>query len=134
MMYLFDTSAWLAHLFGESGVVETGLIFDDPQAEVAVSVLSLPEMHGRLKALGRQEQWPGVMEIYASLFAKMLPVDERIAQKAIELRTKTTPRLPTIDALIAATAAFHQLTLVHRDPHLAAIESSDLHQLVLPDQ
>ena len=134
MMYLFDTSAWLAHLLGEPGVMETGLIFDDPTAEVSVSVLSLPEMHGRLKALGRQEQWPGVMEIYAVLFTKILPVDERIAQKAVELRTNTTPRLPTIDALIAATAAVHQLTLVHRDPHLTAIDSSDLQQRILPDQ
>ncbi len=134
MMYLFDTSAWLAHLFGEPGVAEITAIFDDPQAQVSISVLSLPEMYGRLKALNRQEEWASVREIYAALFSKTLVVDEQIAQAAIVLRAGTTPRLPTIDALIAATALVHKLTLVHRDPHIAAIADDRLRQMKLPDR
>lgn len=134
MMYLFDTSAWLAHLFGEPGVAEITAIFDDPQAQVSISVLSLPEMYGRLKALNRQEEWASVREIYAALFSKTLVVDEQIAQAAIVLRAGTTPRLPTIDALIAATALVHKLTLVHRDPHIAAIADERLRQMKLPDR
>lgn len=134
MTYLFDTSAWLAHLFGEPGVAEIGTIFDDPQARVSISVLSLPEMYGRLKALNRQEEWASVREIYAALFSRTLDVDEPIAQAAIVLRAGTTPRLPTVDALIAATAVVHKLTLVHRDPHIAAILDERLRQMKLPDR
>lgn len=134
MTHLLDTSAWLAHLFGEPGAEAVNLLFEDPQNVVHVSILSLPEMYGRLKALDRQEQWPLVRDTYAGLFAKYLPVDEAIAAAAIELRGSTQPRLPTIDALIAATATVHGLTLVHRDPHLAAIAGASLSQVSLPDK
>lgn len=134
MTYLFDTSAWLAHLFGEPGVAEITAIFDDPQAQVSISVLSLPEMYSRLRALNRQEEWASVREIYAALFSRTLVVDEQIAQVAIVLRAGTTPLLPTIDALIAATALVHKLTLVHRDPHIAAIADDRLRQMKLPDR
>ena len=134
MTHLFDTSAWLAHLFGEPGMAETTSIFDDPHAQVSISVLSLPEMYGRLKALGKQDEWVSVKAIYSALFARMLAVDEQIAETAIVLRSSTTPRLPTIDALIAATAVVHKLTLVHRDPHIAAVADNELRQMRLPDQ
>lgn len=134
MSHLLDTSAWLAHLFGEPGVEEVSRIFEDAQSEVFVSVLSLPEMYGRLKALDRQDQWPLVRDTYAELFARVLPVDESIAAAAIEFRSSAQPRLPTIDALIAATARVHGLILVHRDPHLAAIPTTSLAQLILPDK
>lgn len=134
MSHLLDTSAWLAHLFGEPGVEEVSRIFEDAQSEVFVSVLSLPEMYGRLKALDRQDQWPLVRDTYAELFARVLPVDESIAAAAIDFRSSAQPRLPTIDALIAATARVHGLILVHRDPHLAAIPVKSLAQLTLPDK
>lgn len=134
MSHLLDTSAWLAHLFGEPGVEEVSRIFEDAQSEVFVSVLSLPEMYGRLKALDRQDQWPLVRDTYAELFARVLPVDESIAAAAIDFRSSAQPRLPTIDALIAATAQVHGLILVHRDPHLAAIPAKSLAQLTLPDK
>lgn len=134
MTYLFDTSAWLAHLFGEPGVDEIMQVFDDPASEVSVSVLSLLEVHGRLKALGKQDQWPTINKIYSALFVRALPIDERVAQIGIEVRSATTPRLPVIDALIAATAVVHQLVLVHRDPHIAAIADSRLRQLILSDK
>ncbi len=64
-MFLLDTSAWLAHLFGEPGA---------------------------------------------------------------------TKRLPTIDALIAATAVQNKAVLVHRDPHFEAIPIEQLQQLKLPEK
>lgn len=134
MTHLLDTSAWLAHLFGESGVEEINLIFADPQNEVFVSALCLLEVYGRLRSLDKQEMFPQTQATYAALFSKVLPVDESVAQTAIDLRTNTQTRLPTIDALIAATAVVHKLTLVHRDPHLAAITSSRLRQMRLPDK
>ncbi len=132
MTYLLDSSAWLAHLFGEPGVEEVNQLFADPRNDVSISVLSLPEVYARLKALGRQDQWPYVWGIYAAFFTKVIPVDEAVAHQAIVLREATPDRLPTVDGLIAATAAVHQLALVHRDPHIGAVPAQNLRQIRLP--
>lgn len=134
MTHLLDSSAWLAHLFGEPGVDDVTLLFDDSKNEVSISALSIPEVYGRLKSMERQSHWPEVWEIYSELFFKVLPVDDVTAHQAVQLRAGTTGRLPTIDGLIAATALSCQLTLVHRDPHLSAISNPDLHQMQLPDK
>lgn len=131
-MYLFDSSAWLAHLFGEPGMEQVNLLFDDPRVEISISVLSIPEIYGRLRAIDRQTHWPVVWENYVSLFTRVIVTDERIALQAIALRAAMADRLPTVDGLIAATAAVHGLILVHRDPHLAAIPSHLLQQQHLP--
>lgn len=134
MNYLLDTSAWLAHLFGEAGALEIREIFNDPHAQVFVSVLSLWEVHARLKALCREEQWPVVYSAYASVFVRILPVDEQVVVAAIQLRAATPARLPTVDGLIAATGVVHNLTLVHRDAHFASIPGENVRQIQLPDQ
>jgi predicted nucleic acid-binding protein len=134
MSYLLDSSAWLAHLFGEPGVEQINLLFEDSRFDVSISVLSIPEVHSRLKALGQQAQWAEVWKLYASLFSRVLPVDEGIAQQALLLRNAIPHRLPTIDCLIAATAAAQQVTLVHRDPHFMMIPERYLKQLQLPDK
>ena len=132
MTYLLDSSAWLAHLFGEPGVEEVNQLFADPRNDISISVLSLPEVYARLKALGRQDQWSHVWGIYAVLFTKVISVDEAVAHQAILLREATTDRLPAIDGLIAATAVVHQLALVHRDPHISAVPAQNLRQIRLP--
>lgn len=134
MTHLLDSSAWLAHLFGEAGVEQVNQLFDDPQIEVSISALSIPEVYARLKSLGRQENWPKVWEIYSALFTKIIPVDEATAHQAIRLRVAVSERLPTIDGLIAATAVVQELILVHRDPHLASIPAQLLQQWQLPDK
>jgi predicted nucleic acid-binding protein len=130
---LLDSSAWLAHLFGEPGVEQINLLFDNADNEIYISTLSIPEVHGRLKALGAEAHWEEVWKRYTQLFTKTLPADETVAHEAVELRATTPHRLPTIDALIAATAVAHQLTLIHRDPHFAAIPPHLLRQQQLPD-
>jgi predicted nucleic acid-binding protein len=134
MSYLLDTSAWLAHLFAEPGAEEINQLFGEPQADVYISVLSLPETFARLKAIGKQAQWHSIRAIYGNLFTGALPVDEQIATSAVELRSHIVGRLPTIDGLIAATAIRHKLTLVHRDSHFAVITTGELKQLRLPDK
>ena len=134
MTYLLDSSAWLAHLFGEPGVEEVTLLFDAPYTRVSVSALSLPEVYARLKAIGRENRWAEVWDAYAQLFVAVIPVDEPIAHQAIRLRASTPQRLPTIDGLIAATALARGLTLVHRDPHMTAIPMTELRQVQLPDK
>ena len=132
MTHLLDSSAWLAHLFGEPGVDEVGLLFDDPKTQVSISALSIPEVFARLKAIGREAHWGKVWGIYAELFSGVIAVDEAIAHRAVQLRAATPERLPTIDGLIAATALNQHMTLVHRDPHLTAISDPELLQMQLP--
>ena len=133
-MYLLDSSAWLAHLFGEPGVEHVNLLFDDPYAEISISVLSLPEVYARLRSLGKQEQWRTIWETYSILFTRVISANEAVAHQAIVLRAASQERLPTIDGLIAATAIVHQLTLVHRDQHIAAISPQLMKQIQLPDK
>jgi len=133
-VYLLDSSAWLAHLFGEPGVEHVNLLFDDPYAEISISVLSLPEVYARLRSLGKQEQWRTIWETYSILFTRVISTSEAAAHRAIVLRAASQERLPTIDGLIAATAIVHELTLVHRDPHLAAIPAQLMKQIQLPDK
>ncbi|MCB0085197.1 MAG: hypothetical protein KDE47_29860 [Caldilineaceae bacterium] len=45
-------------------------------------------------------------------FTEIIAVDSQVAQAAIQLRSATPQRLPTIDSLVAATAMVHGLTLV----------------------
>ena len=131
MTYLLDSSAWLAHLFGEPGVDEVGLLFNDSNTQVCISALSIPEVFARLKAIGREMHWAEVWAIYSGLFSRVIAADEAIAHQAVQLRVATHERLPTIDGLIAATALMHRMTLVHRDPHLAAIVDPELRLMQL---
>lgn len=134
MTHLLDSSAWLAHLFGEPGVDEVNLLFDTPGTQVSLSVLSIPEVFVRLKSLEKQSHWPEIWRIYSELFSNVFSVDDAIAHQAVRLRADTPERLPTIDALIAATALARHLTLVHRDPHMTIIPTPDLRQQLLPDK
>jgi predicted nucleic acid-binding protein len=134
MTHLLDSSAWLAHLFGESGVEEVNRLFDDPESKLSISALSIPEVFARLKSMGREEHWSDVWDIYSQLFSSVIPVGEMIAHQAVQLRVATPERLPTIDGLIAATALVDRLILVHRDPHMAAIPEPNLHQLQLAEE
>jgi predicted nucleic acid-binding protein len=134
MTHLLDSSAWLAHLFGEPGVDEVGLLFDDPNTQVFISALSIPEVYARLKAIGSEMHWDEVWAIYSDLFSHVIAADEAIAHQAIQLRAATQERLPTIDGLIAATAFIQSQTLVHRDPHMAAILHPELRQMQLPEK
>jgi predicted nucleic acid-binding protein len=87
-----------------------------------------------LKSLDRQDHWPEVWGIYAVIFHNVITTGEDIAHMAVQLRASTPDRLPTIDALIAATAVAEGLTLVHRDPHLTAVAHAELMQMFLPDK
>jgi predicted nucleic acid-binding protein len=133
-MILLDSSAWLAHLFGEPGAEQVTLLFDNADDEVSISALSITEVYGRLKALGAEEHWQEVWNLYSLLFSNILAADEGIAHLAVSLRAAPSKRLPTIDGLIAATAARHEMTLVHRDPHFSAIPSGLLQQIQLADK
>jgi predicted nucleic acid-binding protein len=66
--------------------------------------------------------------------ADTLPVTREVARAAFDLRQQLARRIPNADALIAATAKLQGATLVHRDPHLAAIPETLVKQIVLPEK
>lgn len=122
MRYLLDTSALLAHYRQETGWEQVQALFEQEGAELYLCVLSMPEFGRRLYDLGASsEEVATTLSAYRALFDDLLPIDERSAQKALEITRATSSRLPLIDALIAAAAALAQATLVHRDRHLSAL-------------
>ena len=128
MTHLLDSSAFFAFFFGEPGGERVAELFQDPAAEVGISVLSVVELWGRLKAAGREDVCKQEWEDHLPLFVCVVVVDPAVCFKAIELRQAATGRLPTIDSLIAAGAALAGATLVQRDPHFASIPSDLLKQ------
>jgi predicted nucleic acid-binding protein len=129
--YLLDTSAWLAHAFNEPGADEVMALFEDPEATIAISTLSILETHARFRARNRTDEFRDMLETYRLLFTRIYPADEAIVLRAIALREAGKARIPAIDAMIAATAAHHHATLVHRDPHFGGLAEESVAQLLL---
>ena len=69
---------------------------------------------------------------YRALLSEVVDVDEAVRSEAIRLRTSATAHVAAMDVLIAAAASLKNSTLVHRDPHFAAIPPDFLKQEVLP--
>ena len=129
--YLLDTSAWIAHILQEPGWELISTLLKSDEDQVSISALSVIELHARLRSFGRQEEFSQVLEDYRDLFISVFPVDEPVALRAVALRQIATARVPTIDSLIAATAAHHNAALIHRDPHLAALPGEAVVQVVI---
>ncbi len=129
--HLLDTSAWLIHLFQEPESETVTELLLNPEHRVGVSVLSLVEVQGRMRQMGIGERFVEIVEEYRNVFAELIVVDESIALQATELRESARSRVPTVDILIAATAAHHNATLVHRDPHFAGLPENQPRQLTL---
>ena len=68
---------------------------------------------------------------YRALLNEVVNVDEVVRSEAVRLRISASARVASMDALIAASASLRTATLVHRDPHFAAIPSQLLKQEVL---
>lgn len=101
MRLLVDTDILTDHLRGSRR-------FDPGPVEVSVSVVTRAELHA-----GRMSQESVVERLLARLHE--IEVDRAIAQRAGHLRRTT--RIPMPDALIAATALEHGLTLLTRNRH-----------------
>jgi predicted nucleic acid-binding protein len=135
MTHLFDTSAILAHHLAESGADRVQALFEDETNHVGICVVSFLEFEVRLREMGLSEsERQGEILRYKALFDEVILVDEAVCSNAAELKFSATPRLPNIDALIAASAALHRATLVHRDPHFLGIPPTLLTQEVLPQK
>jgi predicted nucleic acid-binding protein len=131
--HLLDSTAFFAFFFDEPGRRRVEELFRDPTVEPGLSILTSVELWARLKTEGRDEAFEQEWEDHLPLFERIISVDFTLCLKAIELRRAPTSRLPTIDSLIAATAAQHDAVLVHRDPHFVSIPKHLLKQELLPE-
>ncbi|MFB3906401.1 MAG: type II toxin-antitoxin system VapC family toxin [Acidobacteriota bacterium] len=127
--HVFDTSALLAHYFGEPGAEELDRVWADPDNEIGICVLSLPELKTRLSAeVDDPAEIARAFQAYADKLTVSLQVDRMVAERAIELREASRGRLPLVDSVIAATASCQSAILVHCDRHMAGIPEDRLRQ------
>lgn len=133
MTHFLDTSALLAHYLAEPGAARGQALFEDEAVVAGVSILSLYEFELRLHQLGVDAaSRTTVSSRYRSLMNEVVAVEETVRSEAIHLRTSATAHVAAMDVLIAASASVSNATLVHRDPHFAALPASLLKQEVLP--
>ncbi len=133
MTHLLDTSALLAHYLAEPGAERVQALFEDDSVVAGVSILSLYEFELRLYHLGMDVATRAAeLSRYRALLNEVVDVDEAVRSETVRLRTSATAHVAAMDVLIAATASLKNATLVHRDPHFAAIPGSLLRQEVLP--
>jgi hypothetical protein len=91
-----------------------------PSAGLYISVLSLGEIRRGIESLlhgdrrSRLVDWLEV-ELPAFFRERVLPVDERVADRWGRLVSQIGRPVPAIDSLLAATALHHDLTLVTRN-------------------
>jgi predicted nucleic acid-binding protein len=126
--HLLDSSAFFAFFFNEPGRDRVEALFGDPAVTVGLSVLTSVELWARLKAEGGAEVFNEEWAEHLPLFEQIIPIDFAVCTRAIDLRRAATDRLPTIDSLIAATAAASDAVLIHCDPHFRSVPSQLLKQ------
>lgn len=132
VLYLFDTSALIAHYRQEPNWEQVQTIFDDGSAAVIVASVTLTEFARRLRELGANEaESRQTLMDYQEIFSDIVPVDIAVAMAAFEIGCRTPQRLPLVDALIAAAAQTRGACLVHRDHHMIAISTEVVLQLLL---
>lgn len=130
--YVLDSSVFLAYALGEPGSAQVTAIWWDNANSVGLSALCIVEIKTCLRErIVDPTHRKKLYDLYCSLVT-VLDATEAVSVKAEDLRSTVKGRLPLADALIAATARLLGAILVHRDEHLATIETSRVAQLVLP--
>ena len=133
MTHLLDTSALLAHYLAEPGAMPIQALFEDESVLAGTSILVLFEFDLRLHQLGLDDSArTAEPSRYRALLNEVVNVDESVRGEAVRLRTNASARIASMDVLIAATASLRNVTLIHRDPHFAAIPAQLLKQEILP--
>ena len=133
MTHCLDTSALLAHYLAEPGAERVQALFEDEAVVAGTSILALFEFDLRLHQLGMDAATRAAeLSRYRVLLTEVIEVTEAVRSEAIRLRITATARVSAMDVLMAAACSLGNATLVHRDPHFAAIPSNLLQQEVLP--
>jgi predicted nucleic acid-binding protein len=122
---LLDTSFVIALARGED------VALDDPPADAAISAVTLCDLHHGV-LVADDDQRPGRLATLAFVERRfaVLPVDSRVAphygRLVADVRRRGRGRLGTADALIAATAAAHDLPLITRDRDFVRLDGVDV--------
>lgn len=119
MKYLLDTNV----LSDARRQIRPGLnawLSTQPRADLAISVVALLELERGVLRLERRDPAAGAhlrawltTDVPAAFAGSILPIDERVAHRAARLHVPDP--MPEMDALVAATAQIHDLTLVTRN-------------------
>lgn len=135
MTHLLDTSAALAHYFEEPGADRVDAILRSSEARVGLSALSVFEIvQAVAHRTGDGAEGERAAGVYAGLAQEIVPVSMAVVRIALDLRRAASARIALADILIAATAAQQDATLVHRDPHFAALPAGRPTQEALPEK
>jgi predicted nucleic acid-binding protein len=130
MTHLLDTSAVLAYYFEEDGADRVQTLLADTKNPPSICCITELEFWARLKSLGAEAHF-GSDWLELSNLLRTYSLDVQIVGRAVEIRHACSDRLPTVDSLIAATASFHNMVLVHRDAHFESIPRKLLRQVSL---
>lgn len=96
MTHLFDSSASLAGVFGEPGVERVRELFQDPNVVVGVSTLTLYETFTTVRSrTGSDEDARNAVADLRLIVADVVPVNDKIVELAMELRSAATARIAT---------------------------------------
>ena len=126
-MFLLDTSAVLAHWLEEPGAFQVAQILDGRKGYVAA--VTWLELRVKWQDL---EEGAELLDIYKDAVSGTVDITSKVAESAFLIRSQSKERIPSMDALIAGAALSRGMKLVHRDPHLSAIPTTLLPQVVLP--
>ena len=120
MSYLIDTNVLSELRRREPDANVVRWISDRPVSTLYLSVLTLGELRKGIESLQEAERKRRLVdwleaELPAFFAGRILPVDERVAERWGRLAALHGRPVPVIDSLLAATALCHGLTLVTRN-------------------
>jgi len=122
-MYVLDTNVVSELRKVRSGRADPGVATwaeQVPSVELFISAITIHELEHGVLLLERSDPAQGALlrawldqSVAAAFKSRVLPVDERVARRAAALHVPDPA--PFRDALIAATALVHDMTVVTRD-------------------
>lgn len=135
MTHLLGTSVALAALLDEPGGERVKEILRDPANVVGISALTLLEVDTAVfHRTGSQAAADIAVVQIRQAVAEIVPVTEATVDLARALRHAASAHIATVDATIAATAAYHGVVLVHRDPHFTPLPAGKPAQETLSEK
>jgi len=120
LSYLIDTNVLSELRRKEPNPGVVAWFEERPATTLYVSVLTLGEIRKGIEALGKSKRKLKLLDwletkLPAFFAGRILPIDEKVADRWGRLLAAAGRPLPAIDSLLAATALTHGLTLVTRN-------------------